>query len=405
MDCEAQRVLIVANDFPYPPSNGASLDMWWRILALKKLGFVADLIATVRAMPAPAEIEAVRDEVKELFVVERDRGWKAALSWRPFQVQSRSGLRTVLLSREYAAVLMEAEHVAAILQNPRLRATKRILRVHNDEARNFLELTRSSKGPLETLFYLSEAAKFMALSPNLMSRCHALWFISDFEMTKHLKKNPADSDKSFFVPPSVEVSSMRRQPLEGRKVLFIGTLSLPTNIGGLRWYVANIHPLLSNVSDYHFLIAGNTRSMRGHPLADITGNHSNITLRSDPEDIESLYTQSAVFVNPVLHGSGLKLKTIDAIRAGMPVVTTSIGIEGSRLIPDKHVLVADSAQSFADSVRRLLNDKDLAQALVVDAQQFLAREYDQQQIIARSLSSIFAGLKNGTSGRMLNPVG
>ena len=385
-----ERILVVANDFPYPMNNPVSLDTWGRIQALKRLGFVVDMVATPWTTPSAEDIRMARQEVDQLLIVDRQRDWKAALSWQPYQLQSRAGLRTADLSGEYAAVVLEAEKVAPILRNPRLRARKYILRLHNDEARFAREIGRSSKNLLEKLFHATEAARFMIVTPFIHSRCHALWFVSDFEMKEHLKKHPADERKSFFVPAAIETTAMRRQSLRGQKVLFVGTLSLPSNLRAVEWYIFNVHPLLCTVPEYRFVVAGSTRGASIRALREMTQRHPNITLYEDPADLEGLYRDAAVFVNPVLRGAGIKRKTIDAIQAGLPVVSTMIGIEGSRLEPEKHVLIGDSAQSFANRVRRLLNDKNLGQELVTSAQDFLTREYDQKRIIAQSLSQIAA---------------
>jgi GT2 family glycosyltransferase len=216
------------------------------------------------------------------------------------------------LSREYAAVVLEADHVAAILDNPRLRARKRILRLHNNEAHYFAALSKSSKTLFHKAFYRSEAMKFKILSPAVIAKCDALWFISRHEMEEHLEKHPEHSAKSSFVPPVVEINGMRSQPLGGRKVLFIGTLSLPNNAGVVRWYVANVHPLLCDSCDYSFVVAGNTGGVRGL-LHNVTRPHANIAFQENPGDTESFYEDAAVFVcgrpqhwhSQALHGIGI----------------------------------------------------------------------------------------------------
>lgn len=383
-----ERILLVANDFPYPPTHGAAIDMWWRIKTLKKLGYQVDIVATVKSMPPEEDIQALQAEVAQLFIVQRQRGLKSAMSALPFQVQSRAALRTVALSNEYKAVVMEAEHVASILQNPTLRAQNRILRLHNDEVRFFQELSKSSKSIVRKAFYQSEAAKFRVLSRKIMSKCDALWFISDYERKQHLKRHPADYKKAFFVPPRVDRNVMRRQSLEGCRVLFIGTLAFANNSSAVEWYVSKVHQLLCDVPGYNFVIAGNTVGENTEGLKRLVAPYNNITLIENPKEIESLYKSSAVFVNPVLRGAGLKIKTIDAILAGMPVVTTPTGIEGTGLEHQRQLLVAKTPNEFADCIRNLVNDKRMAVELVAAAQEYLAGEFDQERIIKESLLTL-----------------
>lgn len=383
-----ERILVVANDFPYPLHHGSVIDTWGHVKTLKALGHPVDLIATVKAMPPKAHIQAVRAEVDDLILVERERGWRAAAALSPFQVRSRAGLRALALPREYAAVVLEAEHVAPILENPGLRARKRILRLHNDETRFFHEMARSAQGLFHKAFYRAEALKFKALSPAVMSACDALWFISRHEMEEHLRKHPQHSAKSVFVPPAVDGKTMRTQPLQGNKALFLGTLGFVNNARAVEWYISQVHPSLSDVEGYGLIVGGNTGGNPNPTLAKLSSFHSNITLHENPKSTDGFYQDAAVFVNPLFRGAGLKLKVVDAIQAGVPIVSTPSGIQGSGLIPGKHLLVADSARSFADCIRKVLANKTMARELAASAQEFLAREYDQVRIINASLSTI-----------------
>jgi glycosyltransferase involved in cell wall biosynthesis len=191
-----------------------------------------------------------------------------------------------------------------------------------------------------------------------------------------------------LVPPYVNVKGMRSQPLKGQKVIFIGTLALANNASGVEWYVSNVHSSLSDVEDYEFVVAGNTRGTSNQLLRKIVNSHQNICLHENPENIQHLYCDATVFVNPVFRGAGLKMKTIDAIQAGLPIVTTSIGIEGTGLIHGKHLLVADTPGEFAECIRRMFNDKTMARELVLSAQEYIAREFDQRRIIEASLSAL-----------------
>lgn len=92
-----KRILVVANDFPYPPTHGAAIDMWARILILTKMGYSVDLLASVREMPDEDRMQAVREHVGNLWVVPRRCGLRSILSLVPFQVRSRIDLQNVAL--------------------------------------------------------------------------------------------------------------------------------------------------------------------------------------------------------------------------------------------------------------------------------------------------------------------
>ncbi len=137
---EMGRVLMVAHDFPFPPNHGGRVDMWSRIKLLSRLGLQVDLVASIKDVPSEQQAQEVRRYVRSLTLVKREMGLMKLLSSEPLSVRSRRSLQNIPLSESYLAVILETEHVAAILQNPALRAKKRILRVHNNEAHYYREL-------------------------------------------------------------------------------------------------------------------------------------------------------------------------------------------------------------------------------------------------------------------------
>jgi polysaccharide biosynthesis protein PslH len=382
-----ERILFVANDFPYPPHHGDAVHTWSLILGLKQLGFALDLIATVRTIPKQEYVIAVKEIVDHLFIIERGRSISALLSLTPFQVRSREALQNIALSETYDVVLLKSDYVSPILANADLKAKVRIL-VADGESRYFRALSKCADSWWERCFYSAEALKFDRFSPRFRSKCDLLWFVSDWERTLHVRKNPKDSFKAVFLPPDPGVENMRPYSGDGREALFIGSLTIPLNVEGLEWYVEHVHPRLSLIPGYSFIVAGRTAGAPSAALSRIISRYPNISLYSDPEELNDLYRRAAVFVNPVLRGAGIKLKTINALQAGVPVVSTSIGMEGTGLIDGMHLLVADSSDDFVNNVAALLRDSSLAERLVCSAQSFLAETYESKRNIKKSLSSV-----------------
>ena len=381
------RILVVANDFPYPPNHGDAVHTWSLILALKQLGFALDLIATVRSYPKQEYLDVVQGIVEHVYLEQRSRGISTALSLTPFQVRSREVLQNVRLTEAYVAVLLKSDYVAPILDNTFLKAKARIL-VADGEARYFRELSKCADSWWKKCFYRVEAFKFARFCPRVRSRCDLLWFVSDWERMLHVQKYPKDLCKAVFLPPDPGVDNMRPYSSAGSETLFIGSLTIPLNLEGLAWYVQHVHPRLSEVPGYSLTIAGRTGGGHLPALDKVVRRYPNISICADPQDLMSLYKRAAVFVNPVLRGAGIKLKTINALQSGVPVVTTSIGMEGTGLIDGRHLLVADSADDFARSVTTLLQDRSFAGRLVHSAQSFLAETYESGRNIRRSLASI-----------------
>ncbi len=385
---ERSKVLVVAGYVPYPPNHGAALDTWKRIETLRELGFDIDLIATGMSAPDDECFAAIRERVREFTYVPRSRGLREVLALRPFQVESRRRLRNLAVKAQYDCVLLESEYVSSILENESLVSKHFVLRVHNDEERYFRELAKTCRSWLAKCFYLAEAAKFRFYSRHVMARCEQLWFISEFERARHVQAHPADAAKSVFLPPRMDVPDRGEKQMRGGSVLFVGGLNIPMNIAGVTWYLTQVHPRLRGTDGYRFVIAGLTQGKSTSWLDELCKTYPDIELHRDVPELGELYRDAAIFVNPVFSGAGLKLKTVEAIEAGLPVVSTRVGAEGTGLVDKVHLLIAESADSFAAAIRNLLREKELGKALVRTARSYIAEAYDQRRIMKQCLENL-----------------
>ncbi len=140
-----------------------------------------------------------------------------------------------------------------------------------------------------------------------------------------------------------------RQP---NTMIFAGAFSYHPNYEAMAWFVSNVFHLIRNkIPAARLTITGNHL---GLPLS--SSEHINLTGFVD--DVHPLIAQSACSVVPILSGGGTRLKILEAIALGTPVITTTKGAEGLDLLPGEDILVADSAPEFADAVVTVLTDPE-----------------------------------------------
>jgi glycosyltransferase involved in cell wall biosynthesis len=114
-------------------------------------------------------------------------------------------------------------------------------------------------------------------------------------------------------------------------------------------------------------------------------------------DLQAIYRDSRVSVAPLLFGSGMKVKVLDAMARGMPIVTTSVGAEGIDMEHGKHLLVADNPDDMANEVDRLLTDPDLWQRLQVNSRALIRERYTWRQLFTQMHRTLDSGLRSGKS--------
>jgi len=121
-------------------------------------------------------------------------------------------------------------------------------------------------------------------------------------------------------------------------------------------------------------------------VRDLDGNGIHVTGRV--EDVRPYYRRSTVCVVPLRAGGGTRLKILEAMALGRPVVSTSIGCEGLDVVDGEHLFIADRPEEFADRTIRLLTDEALRRSITSRARAMVVSRYDWD-IIAKQLMQVY----------------
>jgi glycosyltransferase involved in cell wall biosynthesis len=378
------KILVVCSDFPYPADHGGRVDTWGRIKVLAELGWKIHLLVCGKQMPSEDDMQVVYTYVEEIKLCNRRSKLADLLHVIPMQAQSRKELRHVNLTEDYDYVLLEGDYVYPILNNPKIKHDHVILRVHNDEAIYFKALARSTKNVIHKMYYHMESSKFANLQKKMIEKVDNYLFISNKEFESFQRQNPAA--KSLFLPPPVTKDVFRVNSFQSKHVVFIGSLFMPNNREAIQWYLEHIHPLMLKEPDYKFIVAGNSRkqSLSWLESYDLT----RVIVHDTPKCLDDIYKSGYLFVNPMQNGAGVKLKTIEAIQNGLPVISTSIGYEGTGLVDNKHIMVADQPEEFYRRMKQLFDNPEQARAMLESSQNFIRTHYNHKEVLKGFIQSL-----------------
>ena len=180
------------------------------------------------------------------------------------------------------------------------------------------------------------------------------------------------------VPNGVALDPVSQPALPSRPVvIFTGALYTGPNRDGIRWFCREVWPSVrSKVADALLWIVGS------HPGSDVTslGDHPGVEVLPDVAEVRPYVERARVAVVPLRVGSGTRLKALEAMSAGRPVVGTTIGLDGLGLIDGRHAVFADSSERFAAEVCRLLVDDASAASLASEGRRFVEEHYAWEPI-------------------------
>lgn len=149
------------------------------------------------------------------------------------------------------------------------------------------------------------------------------------------------------------------KPVHSSELLYTGSLCYAPNSEAIVHFIGNIMPLIEGeFANVALTVTGQLPERLPEAI-----RRPRVHLTGSLDSLDYTFQQSRVFIAPLLSGTGTRIKLLEAMAHGMPIVTTAKGAEGLPVEDGKHLLIADSPAHFAAAVRRLMGDPDLSSRL------------------------------------------
>ena len=240
----------------------------------------------------------------------------------------------IIRERSYDYILISYVQWANLLIGNELFSGKKVLTMEDCISRNIAE---NHMGPLPMAKLLEEEAERVNLFDSVIS-------LSWNEMAYFA----ANTTKPTFhyVPVFMEPRYPGKDSTKEYDILFIGSDN-PSNQKGIRWFFDFVYPLLKKETS--ILCVGKITSI----IPDL----ENVKKIGFIADLQEVYQKAAVTINPLQDGTGMKVKVIESLAHGIPVVTTAIGLSGIKPEVRQLFIIADEPHEFAFAIHRLITDK------------------------------------------------
>jgi sugar transferase (PEP-CTERM/EpsH1 system associated) len=161
-------------------------------------------------------------------------------------------------------------------------------------------------------------------------------------------------------------------------LVFTGTMDFRPNVDAVLWFARQVLPhIREEAPEARFVIVG----QRPHRRLDCLRDDPAVTLTGWVEDTRPYIAEAAVYVAPLRMGGGTRLKLLEAMSMGKPVVATRLGAEGYPVMDGRELLLADTPTDFAAAVLSLLHTPERRTELGQTARIFVERQYDWRVIV------------------------
>jgi len=255
-----------------------------------------------------------------------------------------------LLSRTPPADLLFVDHVAMSQYVDVVAARRIVICSYNVEAEIYKRAVALERSRLKRAVWLYEANMMRRYEEAALRRADAVVCLGDRD--RRLLHDFYGVDAEVWYPSVANARPVAERASRGLCLGSVGTMTWQPNRWGMDWFVRDVWPLVrQRVSAARIRLAG--RGSEDLPYDGVGG----VERVGMVDDLIDFYDDVDVFVAPVRGGGGIKIKVMDAAARGLPVVTTSSGVEGLGEKLPTAIRVADDPDSFAEEVCRLLQSR------------------------------------------------
>lgn len=398
-DGERPQVLIVSPYSPAPAVHGGAVRMLNLIREIRERCDVT-LISFVdtEAERRTESLALLRDLCRDVVLLPRDvhgtGGWLEPSKTRGFHSHAmHEQIEWWLDRRRFDVVQVEYTHMAHYLPAP----CPGLLRVLVEHDITFVAQARARA------MAGSRLRRLALWYDGLRTLRHEIRAVESADLVLTMSDDDRDVLARFVDPePIVTIPngvSCRDFPQredgteEPATILFVGFFRHEPNVEAVMWFAREVLPLVrERVPDAIFRVVGAYPPLA---LAALAEQDPRIEITGMVPETAVHYRRATVFVAPILRGSGTRLKILEAMASGCPVVSTTIGAEGLGASASE-IVIGDDARTFADGVCALLSDPARRHAMAREARRFVERTYDWPAIARRLLEAYGFALQDGT---------
>ncbi|MBN2273300.1 MAG: glycosyltransferase family 4 protein [Bacteroidales bacterium] len=392
------KILQVSNKYPFPPKDGGAIAVINLARAITQAGCEVSLLAMKtpkhNGKGSAAEDGSFYHKINHVFVDTTIRPFPllanllfSSLPYNAVRFIDRrfsDVLAGILKNKSYDIVQLEGLYLmpyADVIR--RVSKAKIVLRSHNIEHEIWKRIAQKTGNLLLKPYYTILAKRMAAFEASFVDTYDMLVPISlrDDDFYTQL----GNTKPSMVIPFGIDTTLKPSETVVHKQnsLFFIGSLDYIPNHEGLVWFIEKVwkkflHPL--NI--YSFYIAG-----RNAPAGLIKYlKKQAVSFVGEVDDACSFMKSGGVMVVPVLSGGGIRVRIIEAMAMGIPVVSTAIGAEGLDVSDGSNIMINDDPQSFAHAVVKLLENQTFFTNIGKNARHYIEEKMDANRLAGELLT-------------------
>lgn len=378
------RILQIAPQVPFPLDDGGKIGIYNITKYLSLRGHEIDFVCYRKHSDYELSYSALKEICNPFILdVQTDNNFFDALinlfSPIPYNISKfhssilEKFLRQRLKATKYDVAHIDHLHMAWIVKMLKDEFNiPCVLRQHNLEMMIMKRFSETDSNPLLKIFARSQFKKFLNYEPQLCSEFDSVAMITPEDETEILKLN--NRIKSTIIPAGVDekLLSLKKENPKPFTLFFIGSLEWLPNADSIKWFLEDIFPkVVEKIPEIKLFVYGK----KSESLLVADRIKKNVRLQGYVDDIWKNIMDKELAIVPLRIGGGMRIKIVELLAAGQNILSTSIGAEGIPAENEKHLLIADDAESFANSIFNFFNNKYDKEKMIANSKKFIEENF------------------------------
>lgn len=286
-------------------------------------------------------------------------------------------IKSILDQNQFDTAILESIYLLPYLHLFKNKGLKVIVRTHNAEHQIWESMAKNSTSILKKWYFNQLTKQLKAYEESECAKVDGIISITEEDADFFKKAVPHVSTIS--LPTSFEVSETP-QDYSLNDFYFLGAMDWSPNNEGIQWFLKEVIPNGFNGENKFYLA--------GRRLKKDQFQHPDVKNIGEVKDAKDFICRHGICIIPLHSGSGIKIKLLENMSLGKPIITTSEGIRGVNVTHMKEVLIANTPEEFKKQMDLLQSDIELRKELGKNAKAFIQENFNEKVLTKRLIEFI-----------------
>jgi len=288
-------------------------------------------------------------------------------------------IKDIFSKEKFDVIILESVFVGNYIETIRKHSQASIiLRVHNIEYLIWERLAKQTKNPVKKITYHYLAASLKRFELSLFKKIDGYMPIT--EVDHCFFKEKFSTLRSQVIPFAINLSDypIQNHKIEKDNITFfhLGAMNWQPNREGMMWFLDNVWKSVADNPKVSLTLAG-----KGNK--DLFGNTNlkNVQILDFVDNAQQFINAHDIMIVPLLSGSGMRIKIMEGMALGKPIITTTIGAEGIEITDKENIFIADTPKEMVQAIEFCITHVNKCEEVGKCAQKLIASKYVQKIIV------------------------